>query len=164
MRPLVPFVPGFLAVLAAGFVTGGCGDHEFEPPPEEAQVAHADSLYSPALFDSITWSSDQARIQAGNLVFADECRRCHGPLGRGETDYAAEHELEVPSLVTEDWEYRDDIQAVQRVIFTGHVGGMPDWGPTRLTPREIDAAAFYLLELLRPEVLADSVSDLPGID
>lgn len=151
-------------LLAAGLLTAACGDHEFEPPPEEEQVAHADSLYSPALFDSITWGSEPARIRAGNLVFADECRRCHGPLGRGDTDYAVENDLDVPSLVTEDWEYGNDIQAVRRVIFTGHVGGMPDWGPTRLTPRQIDAAAFYLIEQLRPEVMGDSVPEIPGAD
>lgn len=139
-----------------------CGDHEFHPPPEEEQVAHADSLYSPAAFDSVTWTSDQERIEAGNLVFATECRRCHGPLGKGETDYAVEHDLDVPSLVDPDWEYSSDIQDVRRVIFTGHVGGMPDWGPSQLTPREIDAAAYYILEQLRPEVLSDTATaDLP---
>ncbi|NIP83155.1 MAG: hypothetical protein GWM90_29560 [Gemmatimonadetes bacterium] len=143
--------------LALASIATACGDHEFHPPAEEEQVARADSLYSSALFDSLTWASAEERTQAGNLVFADECRRCHGPLGRGDTDYAAEHELDVPSLVEPDWEYDGDLPGTRRVIYTGHLGGMPDWGPDRLTPRQIDAAAFYILEQLRPEVLTDSV-------
>ena len=153
-------VAGAVVVLSA--LGAACSAHAFHPPPEEENIARADSLYSPAAFDSIEWASRQERIEAGNLVFATECRRCHGAIGRGETDYAAERELEVPSLVEEDWEYAGHIQDVRRVIFTGHVGGMPDWGPDQLAARDIDAVAFYILEQLRPEVLEDSIAvDLP---
>jgi hypothetical protein len=37
---------------------------------------------------------------------------------------------------------------------------MPTWGISRLTPREIDAVAFYLLEQLRPE-MAERGAPLP---
>lgn len=148
-----------LGVAALPALLGtGCGDHEFHPPSEEERRVVADTAYSPALFDSISWGSEAERLQAGNLVFADECRRCHGPVGRGDTDYAREHDLDVPSLVNRDWELKGDVEGVRRVIFTGHLGGMPAWGVVELTPREIDAAADYLVNQLRPEVLADTTT------
>ena len=143
-----------LAVLA-------CSDHEFHPPSEAEKVARADSMYSPALFDTIAWSSDSARVHTGNLVFADECRRCHGPLGRGGTDYAEEAGLTVPSLVEEDWAYADQIDSVRHRVFVGHAGGMPNWGSGQLTPRQIDAAVAYILKQLRPEVISHD-GTLPG--
>ena len=149
-----------LPVLTLGLlvsVAAACSDHEFHPPSEEEKQATADSLYSPALFDSVTWESAAVRINAGNLVYADECRRCHGPLGRGDTEYSRSQELDTPSLVGADWEYRDDLEGVRHRIFVGHASGMPNWGVTNLAPRDIDAAAFYILAQLRPEVLGDSV-------
>lgn len=141
-------------------LAGACEDHGYEPPDQRERVAEADSLYSPALFDTVSWSSEADRIQAGNLVFADDCRRCHGPLGRADTEYARANDLDIPSLVRPDWEAGDDAAAVRRRIFTGHPGGMPAWGIGKLTPRQIDAAAFYIVEQLRPEVLGSDV-DLP---
>lgn len=148
-RHVWPAVP--LLLLAT---TGlACGEHEFHPPDEEERVAEADSAYSPALFDTVAWADDRSRIDRGNLVFADHCRRCHGALGRGDTEYARENDLVVPSLVDTDWPFAGDVEAVRRRIFTGHTGGMRTWGIGRLTPRQIDAAAFYIIEQLRPEVL-----------
>lgn len=153
--------PWPLAILALAWLGAACGDHEFQPPSEEVRVERADSLFVPALFDTVTWTSDSARIQAGNLVFADECRRCHGPLGRGDTEYAEENDLVVPSLVEADWPYAEDVDSARYRIFVGHRGGMPNWGVGRLTPRQIDAAAAYILRQLRPEVIGDSVQ-VPG--
>lgn len=144
------------AVILAAATSSGCGDHEFHPPSEEERLSVADSLYSPAAFDTLTWASDQERIQAGNLVYADECRRCHGPVGRGHTDYAVERDLEVPSLVEPEWELARDLAEIRRRVFTGHIGGMPAWGVAQLTPRQVDAVAFYIINQLRPEVLSDS--------
>lgn len=142
------------AALAVGVfaAVAACDSHEFHPPDRTQRVAEADSLYSSEAFDTITWSSEAVRIQAGNLVYADECRRCHGPLGRGDGDYARSQELDVPSLVDPEWEYGDDLDPVRRRIFTGHPEGMPTWGIAGLTPRQIDAAAFYIVRQLREEV------------
>ena len=146
--------------LALGLAASACSDHEFHPPAEEERTAQADSVYARAAFDTLTWSSDSARIATGNLVFADECRRCHGPLGRGDTDYARERELPVPSLVQDDWPYAGSIDSVRYAIFVGH-GEMPEWGLGRLSTRQIDAVAAYLLHQLRPEMLGDGV-EIPG--
>ena len=162
MRPArTRLVPGtFVIALAA--LTGACEEHEFHPPSEEARVAQADSAYSPALFDSVNWESPDRRLEAGNLVYADECRRCHGPLGRGDTEYAERNDIDVPSLVEPDWKFDGAADSVRYSIFVGHVGGMPQWGVGRLSPRQIDAVTAYLLEQLRPEVLGNEpVPDAP---
>ena len=151
------------ALLSVALLAGtACGEHEFQPTSDEARFAEADSLYSAALFDTVSWASDSARTGAGNLVYADHCRRCHGPLGRGDTPYAAENDLRVPSLVEPDWQFADDPEGIRRLIFTGHPGGMRAWGIGRLTPRQIDAAAHYILGQLRPEVLADTTARIPA--
>lgn len=136
-----------LVLLAAA-----CEKHEFEPPDREARVAQADSLYAPALFDTIAWESDSARVFEGNNVFAAECRTCHGPTGEGGTQYAADRNLQVPSLVRAEWPYGDDVEAVRHRIFTGHPAGMPTWGVAGISPREIDAVAWYIVHQLRPEL------------
>lgn len=146
--------------LLVGLAAVACSDHEYHPPTEEEREARADSIYSPALFDTISWDSDSARVQTGNLIFANECRRCHGPLGMGDTDYARENELDVPSLVAADWPLAGQIDTVRHRVFVGHGPGMPNWGVGRLEPREIDAAAYYILEQLRPEILSDT-TDAP---
>jgi mono/diheme cytochrome c family protein len=135
-------------VSALVLVVAGCQEHEFHPPDQATRVAAADTLYSPAMFDSIKWASDSARIEEGNEVFAARCDRCHGTLGEGGTDYAREQKLEVPSLVRADWPYQDH-DAVRHRIFTGHPAGMPIWGMSNLTLREIDAVTAYVMEVLR---------------
>lgn len=132
-----------------------CGEHHFDPPDRAAQVAAADSLIEAMLFDTVAWASEDARALEGNVVFSSSCRQCHGPLGRGGTEYAGERGLDVPSLVEEDWEYAESLEAARRRIFVGHPSGMPTWGVAGISPREIDAVAFYILERLRPEVLGE---------
>jgi mono/diheme cytochrome c family protein len=130
-----------------------CEDEGYEPPDAAQRIELADSLYSPTLFDTIDWSSDRERIVAGNLVYADYCRRCHGTIGEGGVVQAAGNTFVVPSLVQAEWGLDDSMTDVRRSVFTGHTGGMPSWGISRLTPRQIDAVAFYILEQLRPEIL-----------
>lgn len=140
------------ALLVAALLPAACEKPEYERPPRDEQVAQADSILTMEAFDTLTWAGDAERAQAGNNVYAAKCRSCHGPMGRADTDYARERNLDVPSLVREDWPYQN-ILAVRRVIFIGHEDGMPTFGVAGITPREIDAVAFYLLEVLRPEVL-----------
>lgn len=142
------------AAIAAILAVAACEKHEFEPPDRTQRVEEAAAQLTPATFDSIAWASDSARATAGNNVYAARCRDCHGYLGAGDTGYAREHNLDVPSLVRPDFPYHD-IANMRRVIFTGHPAGMPTWGVAGITPREIDAAAFYVLHVLRPDVLGE---------
>jgi mono/diheme cytochrome c family protein len=135
-----------LVLLAAA-----CGGHDFEPPDRSERVQAAAEAYDSSMFDSLTWESDEARELAGNTVYAETCRRCHGPLGRGETEYARERGLTVPSLVERDWDLTDP-EALRRNIFVGHEDGMPIYGDAALSVADIDAVAGYILEVLRPDV------------
>lgn len=142
-----------LALLAHAcgcVLAAGCGDHEFEPPDRDAQVAAAEASYESASFDTVQWPDSATRLREGNAVFAAHCRKCHGPLGQAGTDYAAAQGLAVPSLVRADWPYAT-VDDVRRRVHAGHPDGMPTWSVARLTPREIDAVSAYVLEGLRVE-------------
>ncbi|MEX0892558.1 MAG: c-type cytochrome [Gemmatimonadota bacterium] len=142
-----------MGVLLSGLAAAGCEEHEFHPPDRAAQVAVADSQYAQLRFDTIAWAAEDARIEVGNTTFAAHCTRCHGPLGRGGTEYVVEQDLDVPSLVEPGWPYEGDTDAVRRRVWVGHPQGMPTWGVARLTLREVDAVAHYIVAQLRPEVL-----------
>ena len=141
------------AAALAGLWTIGCAEHHFEPPDRESQVAEADSAFSLAVFDSVGWENGAERELAGNVVYSTYCRNCHGPLGEGDTEYARARDLVVPSMVTENWALAQARDSVLHQIFVGHAEGMPTWGVAGLTPRQMDAVTYYVLEVLRPEVL-----------
>lgn len=140
-------------VAAVVLVLAACGEKEFDPPDRGEQVGEAEARYSETLFDTVTWADTLQRARVGNEVFASRCRNCHGTLGAGDTEFARARGLTVPSLVAPDWRYATSIDSVRHRIFVGHEQGMPTWGVAGIGPREIDAAAFYVLERLRPEVL-----------
>ncbi|MCA9764517.1 MAG: cytochrome c [Gemmatimonadetes bacterium] len=144
-------VGGLAAVVVAGLAAAACG-HEFEPPDRQARVDSLAARFSLAMFDSIAWESENLRETAGNLVFAERCVRCHGPLGRGDTDYARARGVAVPSLVQADWPLAA-IDSLRRTIYVGHEEGMPIYGDGAVTLRDIDAVSAYVLEVLRPDVL-----------
>lgn len=143
-----------LAMAAVGTVGACKGGHHFEPPDQSKRVAEAEELYSPEIFDTIQWASDSVRALTGNAVYAAKCRKCHGPLGRGDTDYARQRDIKPPSLVEPDWRFATSIDSIRHRVFVGHVQGMPNFGVAGITNREIDAAAFYVLYRLRPDVLS----------
>jgi mono/diheme cytochrome c family protein len=140
------------ALLIGLVFIGGCGDHKFDPPDPAVRVERAEAAFSTAMFDTISWGSDDAELTEGNTIYAEQCRRCHGPLGLGATDYALERNLRVPSLVAPNWPLAQP-DSLRRRIFVGHASGMPVFGDGELTPRQIDAAAAYILRTLRPDVL-----------
>jgi len=141
------------ALLLGGLTIAACG-HDFEPPDRHARVLEAEAQYSAAAFDTLRWESDSARAFEGNEVYAAKCRRCHGPLGRGETEYARERGLTIPSLVEADWPYASDLDSLRHKIFIGHEEGMPIYGVAGISLREIDSSAFYVLNELRPDVIS----------
>jgi mono/diheme cytochrome c family protein len=145
--------PGRLLLILVVASVGACEKHEFEPPDRDAQIVAAADAYSAATFDTIAWPTDSIRALDGNVVFSTYCRNCHGTLGKGATEYALGRDLEVPSLVAEGWRFDAAPDSVRHKIFVGHAEGMPTWGVAGLTPREIDAVTYYILDVLRPEVL-----------
>lgn len=140
-------------VLACLLVATGCEKHEFHPPSAEERTAEAETAFAALRFDTIAWSSPEERLSEGNQVFAARCRRCHGPLGQGDGEYAKAEGLAVPSIVGRDWRYAGSADSVRHRVFVGHYPEMQTWGVAGLTPREIDAVTHYVLNRLRPEVL-----------
>jgi len=142
---------GMVFSFGAALVAGACG-HDFEPPDRAERVREAEAQYSVTMFDSVSWSADSVRDFQGNTVYAEKCRRCHGTMGRGDTEYARERRLEMPSLVEPDWPLAA-LDTLRHVVYVGHEEGMPVFGKAGITPREIDAVSFYLVHTLRPDVL-----------
>lgn len=157
-----PFVRRAAGAACALLLLWGCGEHEFHPPDTEERIAAAAARYSQEMFDTVTWESDEDRLFAGNLVYATTCRRCHGPLGRGETEYARNRGLTVPSLVEPEWALSEFPDSVRYRIFVGHEGGMPVFQLSGLSPAEIDAVTAYVLFQLRPDVLGSGEASGPG--
>jgi mono/diheme cytochrome c family protein len=146
------------AVAFALLLVGSWGcerEKRFDPPDRDARVADAETRFLEVRFDTLSWASPDARAREGNGVYAAECRNCHGTVGEGNTAYADSRGLEIPSLVEADWRYGTSIDSVRHRIYVGHAAGMPTWGVAGITPREIDAVAFYILERLRPEMLGE---------
>jgi mono/diheme cytochrome c family protein len=140
-----------LLALSVAVVAASCG-FEFEPPDRSVRVSQAASVYAASIFDTVSWASDSLRALDGNEVYAEKCRRCHGALGRGQAEYARQRGLQMPSLVEPDWRLAD-MDSLRRTIFVGHEEGMPVYGIGGISPREIDGAAYYVLFVLRPDVL-----------
>jgi len=146
MKRALPFVLSAVVLVATA-----CG-HDFEPPDRGERIRQAGLTYSPALFDTVTWAEGEDRNVMGNEIFAGKCRKCHGPMGLGDTDYARERGLVIPSLVDPEWAF-SSMDSLHKTIYVGHEGGMPVYGNGGITPREIDAVASYIANVLRPDVL-----------
>ena len=140
-------------MLIGALMLAGCEKHEFEPASREQRLAEAQAAFAKTRFDTIQWTTEEARLMRGNEVFAESCRRCHGPLGKGDGETARAEKLAVPSLVLRDWRYGTSPDSVRRRVFMGHYPEMRTWGLAGLSQRDIDGVAYYIVHQLRPEVL-----------
>lgn len=119
-------------------------------------VAEAEAAYDPAVFDTINWESDGERLDRGAVVWQYSCRKCHGTTGMGDGETAREHDIEMPVIVAEDWEYAGDPEAIRHRIYVGHDSDMPTWGLYGLKYRDIDAVTYFIENHLRsPDRMAE---------
>ena len=110
------------------------------PPPFDAMA-----------FEGITWASQAETLEHGQAVFEANCQKCHGVTGAGEGGYIfGGQSLQPPSWIVADWRLADDPVALRSYIYSGSVGGMPYWGLTGVSYRDIDAVADYIVYVLRP--------------
>lgn len=156
---------GWICAVALGFVAAaGCGEATeeagmiegeaaAEPDTAEAlrqaradSVAVAEDLYDEAAFDSIAWSSDTERFMRGEDVWNFSCGDCHGWEGRGDGPVATRHGYDVPDFTSAGRGYAADLDSLRHRVFVGHETEMPSWGLYGLTPRDIDAVAYYIDE------------------
>lgn len=82
-------------------------------------------------------ADDEARRDAGRIVFAENCVSCHGATGAGKREVGA------PNLTDRIWLYGGDAQSVYTTIYSGRQGHMPHWSE-RLSPAEIKLLALYV--------------------
>lgn len=142
---------------AFAMVSAGCGGQEAAQEEAETQTgpdsaAIAMDAYDPAAFDTVTWDSQQAALERGQVVYQFSCRKCHGEEGLGDAGFVRGGDtLRPPSFQAEDWTYAGDKEGVRQQVFVGTAEDMPHWGLVGLPPRDIDAVAIYILEGLRAE-------------
>ena len=149
---------GLLVLLLTGLAACGGGETEEMPAVDREaamraaradSVAQAAEMYQAAVFDTLTWESDNARWERGGVVWAFTCQRCHGADGAGKGEDAVTFEIEMPDMTAADWPYADDLPAIRERIFVGHETEMPSMGLIGLAYSDVDAAAHYINDLLR---------------
>jgi mono/diheme cytochrome c family protein len=89
-----------------------------------------------------------------------QLQKCHGETGAGDAKYVntvkdpATGEMKPDTLVPPDfhqagWKYATDKQALEKFIYTGSgEKPMPHWGISGLRPRDIDAVAAYIQQVI----------------
>ena len=84
--------------------------------------------------------SDQASLDRGKALFAQNCAACHGPAGKGNQLLGA------PDLSDKIWLYGNTPADVIRQITSPRMGVMPAWGG-RLDPATVNMLTVYVHQL-----------------
>lgn len=123
------------------FGWGMLQEQEYEHEMAKAERARQDWLVQAANnVDESNVMLDQSAtvIQAGSVLFAQNCAVCHGNAGEGGIG---------PNLVDEYWIHGHDIQGVFRVVKYGvPEKGMVPWEQS-LTPAQIAEVSNYIISL-----------------
>jgi len=137
--------------LAVVFALSGCAggepaEDETAPDTAASSMAMAMEAYDPSAFDTITWESEQAAIDRGQVVYRFSCMKCHGERGLGDAAFVRGGDtLRPPSFREPDWAYAGNKEGIREQIFVGTAEGMPHWGLAGLGAKDIDAVATYIL-------------------
>ncbi len=81
--------------------------------------------------------ADQAAVQAGQQVFAENCASCHGEDAKGGRDFGA------PNLTDKIWLYGGTLENVKAQITKPRHGVMPAWSH-RLDDATVKELAVYV--------------------
>ena len=76
-------------------------------------------------------------LEAGKLLFADNCASCHGDDAKGNREQGA------PNLTDAIWLFGKDKKTIYETVHTGREGMMPAWDG-RLDPVTIRALAVFI--------------------
>ncbi|OED50408.1 cytochrome-c oxidase, cbb3-type subunit III [Rhodobacteraceae bacterium (ex Bugula neritina AB1)] len=85
-------------------------------------------------------AQDASQVEAGSVVFADNCASCHADDGTGDRLQGA------PDLADAIWLYGGDYATLTETVTNSRYGVMPAWN-TRLTEAEIRAVSSYVHQL-----------------
>ena len=80
---------------------------------------------------------DGADLEAGKVLFEENCASCHGEEGKGDQEFGA------PNLTDAIWLYGGDRETIVESITNGRMGVMPAW-ETRLDPVTVKSLAVYV--------------------
>ncbi|GAA6188340.1 cytochrome-c oxidase, cbb3-type subunit III [Litorivita sp. NS0012-18] len=83
---------------------------------------------------------DASMVEAGAVVFEDNCAACHMEDGTGDRTQGA------PNLADAIWLYGGDFDTVKETVTYSRFGVMPDWN-SRLTEAQVRAVATYVHSL-----------------
>ena len=82
-------------------------------------------------------TDDGADLEAGKVLFEENCSSCHGEDAKGL------QELGAPNLTDAIWLYGGDRETIIKSIHDGRKGVMPAWD-TRLDPVTVKSLAVYV--------------------
>ena len=85
-------------------------------------------------------AADASKVEAGAVVYEEECAACHAEDGTGDRAQGA------PNLADAIWLYGGDYETVKQTVMYSRKGVMPAW-TTRLTEAQIRAVATYVHQL-----------------
>ncbi|KPD13431.1 cytochrome-c oxidase, cbb3-type subunit III [Phaeobacter sp. 11ANDIMAR09] len=85
-------------------------------------------------------AQDASKVEAGAVVFEDNCASCHMEDGTGDRSQGA------PNLADAIWLYGGDYAALSETVNNARYGVMPAWN-TRLTEAQIRAVSSYVHQL-----------------
>ncbi|UWQ37974.1 cytochrome-c oxidase, cbb3-type subunit III [Leisingera aquaemixtae] len=83
---------------------------------------------------------DASKVEAGSVIFADNCASCHMEDGIGDRAQGA------PNLADAIWLYGGDYATLTETVTNSRYGVMPAWN-TRLTEAQIRAVSAYVHQL-----------------
>ena len=83
---------------------------------------------------------DASEVQAGAVVFEENCTACHGEDASGDIYQGA------PNLKDAIWLYGGDYDTLYETVWNSRFGVMPNWD-TRLSEAEIRAVSAYVHQL-----------------
>jgi cytochrome c oxidase cbb3-type subunit 3 len=83
---------------------------------------------------------DASQVEAGKVVFEDNCVSCHMDGGTGDREQGA------PNLADAIWLYGGDYDSLRETVYSSRYGVMPEW-TSRLTEAQIKAVAVYVHQL-----------------
>jgi len=114
---------------------------------QDSLVAVATDMFDAAVFDTLTWESDEKRMERGQQVYNFSCSKCHGSEGLGDAGFVMGGDtLAPPSFADPSWAMAGDVPAVRQAVFVGSTEGMPHWGLEGLKAEAVDAVTAFILE------------------
>jgi cytochrome c oxidase cbb3-type subunit 3 len=85
-------------------------------------------------------AQDASKVEAGKVVFEDNCSSCHGEDGTGDIYQGA------PNLTDAIWLFGGDYASLTETVTNSRYGVMPAWNQ-RLTEAQIRAVSAYVHQL-----------------